>query len=101
MHSNARSGVSCFHRRQWFSNWTLVRKPQHGVQRNTDLSGSQQVAGSQKPAGGSIIVKRAKTNHEYTFLRSEPQIFTDVLKTKVGSIFFGFWIFVLDARITL
>ena len=35
-----------------------------------------------KPGRGSVLTKRAKTNHEYTFLRSEPQIFTDVLKTK-------------------
>ena len=52
-----------------------------------------------KPGRGSILAKRAKTNHEYTFLRSESQIFTCVSKTKVGSIFFDFWMFVLDARI--
>ena len=44
---------------------------------------------------GSVIIKRVKTNHEYTFLCSEPQIFTCVSKTKVGSIFFDFWMFVL------
>ena len=54
-----------------------------------------------KPGRGSVLTKRAKTNHEYTFLRSESQIFTCVSKTKVRSIFFGFWMFVLDARITL
>lgn len=42
------------------------------------------------PCRGSVLAKRAKTNHEYTYLRSEPQIFIYVSKTKVCAIFFDF-----------
>ena len=49
-----------------------------------------------KPGRGSVIIKRVKTNHEYTFLCSEPQIFTDVSENKVEAIFFAsgylFWV---------
>ena len=49
-----------------------------------------------KPGRGSVLTKRAKTNHEYTFLCSEPQIFTDVSENKVEAIFFAsgylFWL---------
>ena len=54
-----------------------------------------------KPGRGSTLIKRAKINHEYTFLRSESQTFTCVSKIKVGSIFFGFWSFVLGVRVVL
>ena len=54
-----------------------------------------------KPGRGSILTKRAKTNREYIFLHLESQVFTCVSKTKVGSIFFGFLVFVLSVRIVL